>query len=295
VCVIRFIRNSNDVRKLDPEAKGQHIDDSARNTYEFALSSTMRELSENTTANADLLAAVRSAVEIEIVEEKRIEDAVQEELAVGKLSVQELKHILAAHGLPTAGTKKELMRRIRDNDVDINHDRDGVDSDEEEGVAQAVSAWSKFRKPQLVGKLERIGLETGGSKPTLARRIAKHYDFKLPDDLFIEYKFEEFGDISSRVKAMLKGRTCAVSSFQTALWALAMFARERFGGVVYGGFVRDTLIKGVYHLSEDLDIALPDDIPTEDVEAPMREWCANNHCEFRAFKKGHRSGVTKVN
>lgn len=58
---------------------------------------------------------------------------------------------------------------------------------------------------------------------------------------------------------------------------------------VFGGFVRDSLIRGMFHYGEDVDAAVPEGTDGDSCEQFVTAWCAANSCTVKSFKLMHRS------
>mmetsp|Transcript_11153 Transcript_11153/g.21938 ORF Transcript_11153/g.21938 Transcript_11153/m.21938 type:complete len:165 (+) Transcript_11153:89-583(+) len=58
---------------------------------------------------------------------------------------------------------------------------------------------------------------------------------------------------------------------------------------VFGGFVRDVVIRGVCHFNADADAHVPEDADMDAVQGAFKEWCSHSGCEWKSFKCKHPS------
>lgn len=96
-----------------------------------------------------------------------------------------------------------------------------------------------------------------------------------------------------RATVMLTGqRIFETTSFDTALWNLSIHLVHEMGLKVYGGFPRDTVIRGITHWNEDIDV----DIIDKDIDTIMdniNAWCDTNDCTIKRTKLLHPSGIVR--
>jgi hypothetical protein len=285
--IAEHLRTTNAIPVFDP-ARSENEGASRHNIYEYSIDATMQELENFSTCTPEMLEEIRRVVEVEVSEEKEREDVVQKELAVGKCTVQELKTALRARSLDTKGNKPDLLERVREHNVSLNL---GDEEEESEEHRKAVAAWSKLRRRQLIGRLERAGMETVGNKQALAKRVSLLFHSKAPKDVYVEYKIPFFTTLRERLLAMRRLKTAPeVKCFVSALWNLSVFVIRTLKVTIYGGLVRDLVIRGYYHLGMDIDASIPDDLDAEEAGDKLREWTEGNNCTFKKFVAGHRSG-----
>lgn len=288
--ILEFIRTSNVLFDLDPDKEDTPLArERKKNKFQYALDSTTQDIEDNLITDAVLRSELHRVANIEIIEHKAMEDAVRADVARNKKTVAEMKTALRKAGLSASGRKDDLLARIIENGVQFDETMEDGNVDPEV-ISKATNAWEKLRKKQLINRLMHMNADTEGNKVTLARRIAVLKGGQPPSDVYEEYKFEAFGGtLRSRIKAAFAGDQLTVTDFKSALWSLGIAMRTLCDGRVFGGYVRDLVIRGVYHYDADIDTYVSSEVDMAEVKHEIIQWCSRNDCRFKTFRYTHPS------
>lgn len=288
-----FIRSSATMWEFDTEKSSQDAKarEASTNIYQFATHATNEELQNSTLLSSALVSEIQDVIELEVTDVKTAEDHVLEEAALNRIASQVLRAALKAAGLPHKGNKTELLTRVKEHDVKVLEDSDSEEEEERLAIRmKSRTAWAKLRKEQLKTRLRMMEADTSGSKIELAKRISRLSSYSIPQDVYQEHRFGHFGHLRDRLSALYDGLDMPVTDFSSALWCCMLMLTRDLGCSVFGGLVRDMVVRGVYHMNADIDTFLPDATSAEDILDDIKSWCTDNDCKFVKATKGHASG-----
>lgn len=167
------------------------------------------------------------------------------------------------------------------------------------------SAWaSKINSisvNQLKSLLQREGLSTAGRKLSLFERAINRIGYehvfalvKAQDPSPGEYSETTLPpclrDLAERLRHTERNDMCInIVDRASAMLGLSSYVVFELHLHVYGGFVRDTIIRGISHNHEDIDVKLSRGKGQGYLRQKLMNWCKNNNCLYtRLQEKGER-------
>lgn len=288
--IARLIRTSTAPQLFDPWTQDAKVQ---KDRHQLAKERTQQKLAATFSSYSSAIrTSLRTVLDAELAEKKKEHDDTIRRARLRNILVKDLRRILERAGLSSDGSKKILVKRVWENNVPVPDELLAVPSDElSESRRDAIAAWSKLRKKQLAKRLEVLNMDSKGTKDALAIKMASAVQWMKPSEWYIEFDLPGAGGpggLDRRLRAMHRGTEMKGTTFESTLWNLAVYIVHNMRLDVYGGFPRDTLVRGKYHLAwgkhhcnEDIDVAVPADFDGVAASRRLTEWCNDNKCTLK--------------